>query len=402
MNCYAEKMAARFSGDGFERDPWGDDPHSIDCTCDDCEHERKNERQPFYGFAEFRIIGDRREAHWTGKVELIESKLLEPLSWRKKALRFAQENGRKPRVFISMSDLFHERLPDEAIDRVLAVMALAPGIDFLVLTKRADRMEHYQTSRAKSISYWEKAARSFGYTFIFRDLDGRDSSTCPFPLTNVWLGVSVEDQKRADERIDHLRRTPAAVRFLSVEPMLEEIRINLEGIDWVICGGESGPGARPFDLAWARSLRDQCKAAGVLFFMKQAGSLPHDGERVLYGVGPYGPAKEGLEPVWLQFKDKKGGDPAEWPGDVRIQEVRGMSLTPDQAPDILLPCPFCGGLPNSKWSGPSAPCLEQLSPEVGGGWRVVCYGCGVQTWNRLHQHKEQAIKHWNTRRQTHG
>jgi len=73
-----------------------------------------------------------------------------------------------------------------------------------------------------------------------------------------------------------------------------------------------------------------------------------------------------------------------------------------QTPDDLLPCPFCAGLPNPKWSGTSAPCLEQLSLEVGGGWRVVCYGCGVQTWNGLHQHKDQAIKHWNTRRQTHG
>lgn len=188
--------------------------------------------------------------------------------------------------------------------------------------ERAERIECYQTSRSKSIRFWEKAARSFGYTFIFRDLDGYDSSTCPFPLPNVWLGVSVEDQKRADERIPHLLRTPAAVRFLSIEPMLEEIRgINLEGIDWVICGGESGANARPFDLGWARSLRDQCKAAGVAFFMKQAGSLPHDGEKVLYGVGPYGPAKEGLEPVWLDLKDRKGGDPAEWPEDLRVQEV---------------------------------------------------------------------------------
>ena len=120
-------------------------PGCVNCYAElDMARKNSNPKVPgCHGYAEFRIIGDRREAHWTGKVELIESKLLEPLSWRKKALRFAQENGRKPRVFISMSDLFHERLPDEAIDRVLAVMALAPGIDFLVLTKRADRMEHY-------------------------------------------------------------------------------------------------------------------------------------------------------------------------------------------------------------------------------------------------------------------
>lgn len=322
-NCYAEAMAARFSGDGFERDPDWDHPHSTDCTCDDCEHERKNERQPFYGFAYFRIIGDRREPHWTGKVALIESKLLEPLSWRKKALRFAQEHGRKPRVFVnSMSDLFHERLPDEAIDRVFAVMALCPGIDFLVLTKRADRMAGWLESRLARKTegnmqrtlpgcYIVRPLLAGLYGTPYQNLNWRDGER---PLPNVWLGVSVEDQKRADERIPHLLRTSDAVRFLSVEPILEEIRgINLEGIDWVICGGESGANARPFDLAWARSLRDQCRAAGVAFFMKQAGGKPE--ETVI------APSDGHKWQRAMPLKDKKGGDPAEWPEDLRVQEV---------------------------------------------------------------------------------
>jgi protein gp37 len=291
-------------------------PGCMNCYAElDMARKNENPKVPgCHGYSEFRIVGGgRREAHWTGKVELIESKLLEPLSWRKKALKFAREHGRKPRVFISMSDLFHERLPDEAIDSVFAVAALCPEMNFLFLTKRAERMAVHSYRRFEHIAeVISNLRRSRGETGI---------GAIRWPLPNVWLGVSVEDQKRADERIDHLRRTPAAVRFLSIEPQLEEIRVSLEGIDWVICGGESGAHARPFDLAWARSLRDQRKAAGVAFFMKQAGSLPHDSEKVLYGVGPYGPAKEGLEPVWLHLKDKKGGDPAEWPEDLRIQEV---------------------------------------------------------------------------------
>lgn len=283
----------------------------------DMARKNSNPKVPgCHGYAEFRIIGNRREAHWTGKVKLIESKLLEPLSWRKKALRFAQEHGRKPRVFVnSMSDLFHTAIPDMAIDSVFAVMALCPEIDFLVLTKRAGRLPAYisghQHGRVADIA---------------QTISTEKPESFPFPIANVWLGVSVEDRRRRD-RIGHLLKTPAAVRFLSVEPMLEEIRLRQEwatykmcyacgssgffscdhwrGIDWVICGGESGARARPFDLAWARSLRDQCKAAGVAFFMKQLGSnaicSPTAGK--------------------VHLKDKKGGDPAEWPEDLRIQEV---------------------------------------------------------------------------------
>lgn len=312
-------------------------PGCMNCYAElDMARKNSNPKVPgCHGYAEFHTVGDRREPHWTGKVKLIESKLLEPLSWRKKALKFAREHGRKPRVFISMSDLFHERLPDEAIDSVFAVAALCPEMNFLFLTKRAERMAVHSYRRFEHIAeVISNLRRSRGETGI---------GAIRWPLPNVWLGVSVEDQKRADERIPHLLRTPAAVRFLSVEPMLEEIRLRQEwatykmcyacgssgfvscdhwrGIDWVICGGESGAGARPFDLDWARSLRDQCRAAGVAFYMKQAGSLPHDGEKVLYGIGPYGPAKEGLEPVWLHLKDRKGGDPAEWPEDLRVQEV---------------------------------------------------------------------------------
>lgn len=160
-----------------------------------------------------------------------------------------------------------------------------------------------------------------------------------------WFGVSVEDQKRADERISLLLQTPAAVRFLSVEPQLEAVSLDggkgngiwitcprcsgdcsepseygggkacgrcfgkdganqgtIAGIDWVICGGESGPGARPFNLAWAESLQAQCEAAGVAFFMKQIGSNPrHNGDG-------------------MSLVSRKGGDPSEWPEQLRVRE----------------------------------------------------------------------------------
>ena len=124
-NCYAEKIAARFSRHVMDSDGVG--TYTV---------------EPFHGFAEYRTVGGKREAHWTGKVELIEDKLLEPLSWRRKAAKFRAKHGRKPRCFTnSMSDLFHERLLERSIARVFASMAFAPEIDFLCLTKRADRAE---------------------------------------------------------------------------------------------------------------------------------------------------------------------------------------------------------------------------------------------------------------------
>lgn len=217
---------------------------------------------------------------WNGTVRLVEQALALPLQWR------------RPRhIFVnSMSDLFHEGVPDDVIDSVFAVMALAPRHTFQVLTKRADRMRRYISQPVQR--------GAAGYEHVER----------PWPLPNVWLGVSVEDQPRADERVHELRLTPAAIRFISAEPLLGPIdltRINdvstvatdaLRGIrvqpnrhgepidddqpmgriDWVIAGGESGPGARPMHPDWARSLRDQCQAAGVAFHFKQHGEWLDD------------------------------------------------------------------------------------------------------------------------------
>lgn len=202
---------------------------------------------------------------------------------------------RKPaKVFwADMSDLFGHWVPDEWIDKCFAVMGFKGGLIHQVLTKRPQRMAEYLASRSKSIKHWESAARSLGITIQF-EYEEATIGLVPFPLKNVWLGTSVENQTTADERIPHLLRCPAAVRFLSVEPMLGAVdlkirgvltgnrggRVNIDGkigdlpgIDWVIVGGESGPGARPMHPSWARSIRDQCAAAGVPFFFKQWGGV---------------------------------------------------------------------------------------------------------------------------------
>jgi protein gp37 len=264
-NCYAEMMAARFSDPG----QWG------------------------HGFAEMKA-GDHR---WTGKVELIESQLLLPLHWR------------KPRkIFVnSTSDLFHESLPDEAIDRVFAVMALCPQHTFQVLTKRPERMQA-----------WAQRNATGGHIFHVASTIGKPLSGI-WPLPNVWHGTSIEDQATADERIPRLLQAPAAIRFVSYEPALGPVDFRrivsethqidtLRGwvkfdrpspddfryLDWIIVGGESGSNARPMHPDWARSVRDQCSAACVAFFFKQWGE-------------------------WARHKVVAGGDLG---GDVRAGRVR--------------------------------------------------------------------------------
>ena len=159
-----------------------------------------------------------------------------PLKWK------------KPRVIFvnSMSDLFHEKVPDEYIVKVARVMKAANWHTYQVLTKRADRLQKLLKGKLRFVS--EQA--------------------------HIWWGVSVENQKHGLPRIDLLRDSPAQVRFLSVEPLLENLGpINLKGINWVIVGGESGPGARPMDIRWVRNIRAQCRAAKVAFFFKQWGGV---------------------------------------------------------------------------------------------------------------------------------
>jgi protein gp37 len=250
-NCYAELVAARFSGPG----------------------------QAYEGLARRRSNG---EPQWTGEVRVIESHMLDPIRWQ-----------RPRKIFVnSMSDLFHENVSVDTIARVWAVMALAPRHTYQVLTKRAERMNDV----VNDPTFYRRvlaAADEIRRTYDRKDVDGFYLTSYPVSdprhagfYPQVWLGVSVEHQAAANQRIPLLLDTPAAVRFLSCEPLLGSLQIaeylpdplwnNLPSwkspeIDWVIVGGESGPRARPMHPDWARSLRDQCERAGVPFFFKQWG-----------------------------------------------------------------------------------------------------------------------------------
>jgi protein gp37 len=211
---------------------------------------------------------------FTGEVRLHPDRLDQPLRWK------------RPRhVFVnSMSDLFHESVPFDFIDQVFAVMALAPQHTFQVLTKRPERMREY----FRNVSEHEPVRmRVSGWMHVFDEsmLESDRMGPEQWPLPNVWLGTSVEDQATADKRFPHLLATPAAVRFLSCEPLLGKVDLaktvtewmktvpdtNREELHWVIVGGESGPRARPMHPDWARLLRDQCIVAGIPFFFKQWG-----------------------------------------------------------------------------------------------------------------------------------
>ena len=255
-HCYAETLANRY---GWTKKPWG------------AQYAAEN-------------------------VQLRPHRLAEPLKWRT-----------PKRVFVnSLSDVFHEQIPDEYIAAMFGVMAASPRHTFQILTKRPERMLRWfakveeWTDQSREVfgsdgADWRRwqclvgaAIRQTGYG----KLSGACSGPNPWPLPNVWLGVSVEDQRRADERIPLLLQTPAAVRFLSCEPLLGSVELHewlfwrregrmlyqlQEGekpqLDWVIVGGESGPRFRPMDLDWARSIRDQCLAANVAFFFKQSSGL---------------------------------------------------------------------------------------------------------------------------------
>ena len=233
-----------------------------------------------------------KHGKWNGQVRFNEGWLDQPLRWRRPRRIFVVAHG----------DLFHENVPDEWIDKVFAVMALAPRHQFQVLTKRAERMRGYirapglykrilRTANGIRVQHWK-----LGLSGIPISDPCAHASFWP----HVWLGVSVEDQERADERIPLLLSTPAAVRFVSAEPLLGGLELTriavgkfayvnalygvaygrlaaagvppvTNSLDWVIVGGESGPKARPMNPQWARDIRDQCVAAGVAFHFKQWG-----------------------------------------------------------------------------------------------------------------------------------
>lgn len=327
-HCYAEGVAARFSGEG----------------------------QPYEGLAKFSA---KRLPQWTGDVRFIREHLEDPIRW-----------ARPRRIFTnSMSDLFHEELPVKKIAAILGVIALASHHTFQVLTKRPQRALDVLNSLTlddivnaaidEDVVVTSAQSKRIGKLVPPSSPYSAKSSAPLWPLPNLHIGVTAEDQKRADERIPILLKIPATVRFVSVEPQIERVVLREEWllgafdrcpdennptvpgdgdpcdgcpaipndgargggarggdvcgairgpkIDWVICGGESGHHARPFDLAWARALRDECGHAGVAFFMKQIGAKPRfDGFDRPHHRYP--------------IRDRAGAEPSEWPADLRIQK----------------------------------------------------------------------------------
>lgn len=259
---------------------------------------------------------------WTGEVRAAPDKLDQPIRWK-----------RPRRIFVnSMSDLFHESVSNQDIAAIFGVMAAAPQHTFLTLTKRAKRMrewfEWYDAEvvrlNAESDPMWPAehyAIERLGEENVPERFWGDYSE---WPLPNVHVGVSVEDQDAADERIPHLIETPAAVRWLSVEPMLGPIRFGdvpgfnrggSAGTDilrrfWVVVGGESGPGARECHIEWIRAVIDQCRVPGVPVWIKQLGARPR--------ADPA--AHQNFDHV-LSMRHRSGEDWAEWPEDLRVREL---------------------------------------------------------------------------------
>jgi len=317
-SCYAMKQAHRFSGPG--------------------------------GAYEGLTKQTKAGPQWTGLIRTVPDALSEPSTWKT-----------PQRVFVnSMSDLFHERVPLQFIDQVFAVMAWCSQHTFQILTKRPERMREYSRELAGIEPKWRahRLSSAGGFVGKFKQSTTGDLA---WPLPNVWLGVSAEDQQRADERIPILLETSAAVRFISAEPLLGPIDLEavplpgaaerwygLRGVaqptaeknsepddwkywtrrqsrlDWVIVGGESGPKARSCRVDWIRAIVRQCRAASVPVFVKQLGAKPMDSGR-----------KSGLQPgvmldeynVRFQLKDRKGGDIAEFPTSLQLREFPRSAVT---------------------------------------------------------------------------
>lgn len=306
-NCYAERQGYRFSGAGL----------------------------PYEGLVRLGANGPQ----WTGRGRFVLDALDEPLSWRK-----------PQRVFVdSMSDLFFDAFTNEEIAAVFGVMAACPHITFQVLTKRARRMrEWFEWVTADDLP-GEMVVATCASNYI--DHPGEATR---WPLPNVWLGVSVESQKYADERIPDLLAVPAAIRFVSYEPALGPIdfealelgdgwKLNAlardrvttgrvgtsrivqphPALDWVIVGGESGPGAREFDIRWAERIVRQCRDARVACFVKQLGSKPHDSNcSIVGGWCPGDPEPD----TRVRLTSRKGDEPLEWPAALRVQQFPTSSV----------------------------------------------------------------------------
>ncbi len=251
--------------------------------------------------------------NWTGKINLLPDRLTIPIKRKIPTCWFVN----------SLSDLFHEEIPDEFIDQVFAVMALCQWHQFKVLTKRDERMLDYFMA---GMSHNDARRRIQDVLDSMGERACADSLIDNWPLPNVHLGVSVEDCKTAAERSVVLRKVPATVRFISQEPQVESIRWKPEmvaGIHQIIQGGESGPDSGPFNIQWALDTKSDCEAAGVPWFFKQAGAnvvAPQCG--LMADVHfPRSPRMErvGDDLYRVYLKDKKGGDLEELPSSLRVR-----------------------------------------------------------------------------------
>jgi protein gp37 len=254
--------------------------------CDNCYALTLAKRLKGMGSAKYQNDGDPRTSGPGFGVTIHPDALTDPLRWRKPTTVFVN----------SMSDLFHARVPRDFISQVFATMLLTPQHTYQILTKRPERMQRI----LGEYSFWGGVVADA--MEMFEKSGGTPSPTQTQPggqcaLLNVWLGSSIESDKYV-RRADALRATPAAIRFISAEPLLGPLpSLDLTDINWLIAGGESGPGSRPMDLDWVRDLIAKCRESGTAPFVKQLGALQT--------TGP---------------KDKKGGDWATWPADLRIRE----------------------------------------------------------------------------------
>lgn len=312
----------------------------VSAGCDNCYAmgvAHRKMQAAHEGLTKLRPPGSSRPGvDWTGAVKCLPDRLATPLRWRKPR-----------RVFVnSMSDLFHEQVPWDFIAQVFGVMWAASHHTFIVLTKRPEWARVlFATVSTGRVTRWGSNEgcplpdmpwfKEHAWTKAMSISPGRFALAQPWPPPNVILGVSVEDQPTADERIPILLDIPAAIRAVSYEPALGPVDfspwihtppgawIEVEGeqvydsspggLGWVIVGGESGPGARPFEVDWARAVVKLCKAATVPVFVKQLGAQPYIEDE----AHPHDIV------TWmrtLDIVDRKGSDPSEWPEDLRVRQ----------------------------------------------------------------------------------
>lgn len=258
--------------------------------CVNCYAEHRNTFVRIQRKAGRELWGPKGDRHVTS-----EANWKKPIAWNRKA----EKEGRRARVFCaSLSDVFEDRRDlDAPRARLFALIEATPHLDWQLLTKRIDRVMDLVPE------HWAE--------------DG-------FP-ENVWMGTSVEDRKRADERIPELVAIPAAIRFLSCEPLVESIALplavhGLDRIHWVIIGGESGDGARPFDIRWARQIIRACESAEVACFVKQLGADPCEVVPGKWDTRAVNQPFMGAGWNHWQLKDSHGGDWNEWPEPLRVRE----------------------------------------------------------------------------------